>query len=255
MTKNSKRPGTDLPAKIAQVLANLGSSEGSRLEGGIGEASEFAPQIEPTMTVLLRGLNNPAENVRYQAFQCLLLAFPSAATSLHRLEASFHSEDPKDRLAGVRNVIIILANALADLAGTKLDESPPTGGESDTFTEELMEHAGRWVAWSQDRKQILAVADSFAEVMEQAEAAGESDPYVKKAPGIAPNTAFKPFQLLEDESPNVIDDVKKVFPTPDAWLNAPNDALGGDKPFDLIGTVREPEVRYLLRGIANGITT
>ena len=36
---------------------------------------------------------------------------------------------------------------------------------------------------------------------------------------------------------------------------APNNLLGGEKPRDLIRTEREQEVRYLLRGIQDGITT
>jgi hypothetical protein len=118
-----------------------------------------------------------------------------------------------------------------------------------------MEHAGRWIAWTRDGKRILAVADTFSDVMTQAEEAGESDPYVKRAPGVALGTAHKPFVLLEDESPNILDDVRKDLPAPEAWLEAPNAALGGEKPRDLIGTDREPEVRYLLRGIKYGITT
>jgi hypothetical protein len=118
-----------------------------------------------------------------------------------------------------------------------------------------MEHTGRWVAWTRDRQLVLAVADSFADVMQQALASGEPDPYVKKAPGVSPEAARKPFALLEDESANIIDDAAKLFPVPEAWLDAPNIALGGERPRDLIRTAREPEVRYLLRGIQDGIPT
>jgi len=78
---------------------------------------------------------------------------------------------------------------------------------------------------------------------------------VKKAPGVSPKAARKPFAILEVESPNILDDVRKVFPDSKAWLDAPNDSLGGEKPRDLIGTEREWEVRQLLRGIEDGITT
>jgi hypothetical protein len=121
--------------------------------------------------------------------------------------------------------------------------------------EDLMEYAGRWVAWTRDRQRVLAVADSFADVMNQAIQAGESDPYVKKLPGVSPNGAHKPFALLEDESSNIVDDVSKVVPDAEVWLDSPNSMLGGERPRDLIGTEREREVRYLLRGIKYGITT
>ena len=74
-------------------------------------------------------------------------------------------------------------------------------------------------------------------------------------PGIAPEAARKPFSILEDESPNIMDDISMVFPDPEAWLETPNSSLGGAKPRDLISTEREREVRFLLRGIIDGITT
>jgi hypothetical protein len=118
-----------------------------------------------------------------------------------------------------------------------------------------MEHKGRWVAWTRDRQRVIAVADSFADVMKQAIASGEPDPYVKKAQGVSPEAARKPFAILEDESSNILDDVGKVFPDPETWLDSPNSSLGGEKPRNLISTEREREVRYLLRGIKDGITT
>jgi uncharacterized protein (DUF2384 family) len=87
--------------------------------------------------------------------------------------------------------------------------------------------------------------------MDQAIRSGEPDPYVKKAPG----GARKPVATLEDESSDIMDDVSKVVPDAKVWLDSPNSALGGQKPRDLIGTEMEPEVRYLLRGIRDGITT
>jgi hypothetical protein len=130
-----------------------------------------------------------------------------------------------------------------------------TGKHPDPVPEDIMEHAGRWVAWTRDRQRILAVADSFQDAMAQALAAGEPDPYVKKAPGVSLGANRKPFALLEGESPDVMDEVRKVLPDPEAWLDSPNDSLGGEKPRDLIRTEREREVRYLLRGIEDGITT
>jgi hypothetical protein len=236
-------------------MTRKASSEPARREEGIGACWDLLPHVEPILAALLRGLNSPDYDAREQAIKGLLLAFPNAGIQLSRVLMDIESDEPKVRLAAIREAITILANALAALAGMKSAESAPTGGKPDRFTEDLMEHAGRWIAWTQDRKRILAVANSFVDVMAQAEAAGESDPYVKKAPGIAPRTARKAFALLEDESPDIIDDVRKVFPDAEAWLNAPNDALGGAKPRNLIGTDREPEVRYLLRGIEDGITT
>jgi hypothetical protein len=91
-------------------------------------------------------------------------------------------------------------------------------------------------------------------VMNEAIRPGESDPYVKKVPGVSPG-ARKPFVILQDESSNIVDDVSKVVPDSEAWLDSPNSSLGGERPRDLIGTEMEREVRYLLRGIKDGIPT
>ena len=93
----------------------------------------------------------------------------------------------------------------------KPDELPSSGKHpDDSVMEDLMEHAGRWVAWTRDRQRILAVADSFADAMTQALAAGEQDPYVNKAPGVSLDAGRKPFVILEDDSPNIIDDVRRL---------------------------------------------
>jgi hypothetical protein len=229
---------------VATILADLESPERSRRQRAIDEFRGFAPHVEVFLTVLLRGLNDPDELVRVQAGKALLRAFPSAEAPLSDLLPDIESDEPKVRLAAISRVLILLPNVLAALSGTQF--AP--------VTEDLMEHAGRWVAWTRDRQRVLAVADSFADVMQQAIAAGEPDPYVKKAPGVSP-AARKTVAVLEDESLNIIDDVKKVFRDPDTWLDSPNNSLGGEKPRDLISTEREREVRDLLRRIQDGITT
>ena len=78
---------------------------------------------------------------------------------------------------------------------------------------------------------------------------------MKKLPGVAPERAGKPLVILEDESSDIVADVKKLIPDAEVWLNSPNTALGGKRPLDFIGTEMELEVRYLIRGIKDGITT
>ena len=185
----------------------------------------------------------------------LPLAFPDAEEILIELLSPVESEDPKVRLAAISQVIIILPQVLAALSGMMPDGSSAAFNQPVPVMEDLMEYAGRWVAWTRDRQRVLAVADSFADVMNQAIRSGESDPYVKKIPGVSPEGARKPFVILEDESSNIVDDVSKVVPDPEAWLDSPNSSLGGERPRDLIGTEMEREVRYLLRGIKDGITT
>lgn len=255
MAEKRKHPSRDRFRKVAQILTNLDSPEPSRRERAIGECRDRAPQVEPILVALLRGLNDEDEHVRWHAVNGLLCAFPSAENTLSRLLKSIESNEPKVRLAAIDRIITILPNILAALSGMKPDESSTTGKQSDPVMEDLMEHAGRWVAWSRDRQKLLAVADSFQDAMAQALAAGEHDPYVKKAPGVSLEPDRQPFAIVEGESADILDDVRKVFPDPGAWLDAPNDSLGGKKPRDLIHTEREREVRYLLRGIEDGITT
>jgi hypothetical protein len=221
----------------------------------MAECGALAPYVGAVLAALLRGLNDPDEDVRFKAFQGLPLAFPSAEELLSHLLSPVASEDPKVRLAAISRVVRILPQVLAALPGVTPKGSSATLNQPVPITEDLMEHAGRWVAWTRDRQRVVAVADSFVDVMNQAIRSGESDPYVRKVPGVSPEGARKPDVILEDESSNILDDVSKVLPDAEVWLDSPNSSLGGERPRDLIGTEMEREVRYLLRGIRDGITT
>jgi hypothetical protein len=240
---------------VEQVLKDLDSSEPSKRNRAIRECWDLAPYAGAVLAVLLRGLNDPDEAVRLNAVKGLLRAFPSAEEILDNLLMPVESEDPKVRLAAISQVIILLPQVLAALSGMTPDGSSAAPNQPVPVTEDPMQHAGRWVAWTRDRQRVLAVADSFADVMNQAIRSGESDPYVKKVPGVSPEGARKPFVILEDESSNIVDDVGKVVRDAEVWLDSPNSSLGGDRPRDLIGTEMEREVRYLLRGMRDGITT
>jgi hypothetical protein len=248
-TKRSRR------RPVAQLLKDLDSSEPSMRERAIEECGELAPYVGAVLAALLRGLNDPDEVVRLKAFQGLLRTFPSAEERLIELLSPVESDDQKVRLAAISEVNIILPQLVAALSGMMPYGSPVAFSQPVAVTEDLMQYSGRWVAWTNDRKRVLAVADSFAEVVKQAIRSGESDPYVKKIPGVSPEGARKPFVILEDESSNIVDDASKVVPDAEVWLDSPNSSLGGERPRDLIGTEMERDVRYLLRGIKDGITT
>ena len=255
MPEKPKSTTRDRLRPVAQVLEDLDSPEPSKRVRAIAECGDLAPYVGAVLAALLRGLNDPDEHVRLKAFQGLPRAFPDAEERLIKLLSPVESDDPKVRLAAISQVIIILPQVLAALSGMTPDGSSAAFNQPVPVTEDLMEYAGRWVAWTRDRQRVLAVADSFADVMNQAIRSGESDPYVKKVPGVSPDGARKPFVILEDESSNIVDDVSKVVPDSEAWLDSPNSSLGGERPRDLIGTEMEREVRYLLRGIRDGITT
>jgi Protein of unknown function (DUF2384) len=240
---------------VAQVLKDLDSSDPSKRERAIDECGDLAPYVGVVLASLLRGLNDPDESVRRRAFEGLPRAFSGAEEMLTNLLSPVESEDPKVRLAAITQVIIILPQVLAALSGVTPDASSAAVNQPVPVTEDLMQYAGRWVAWTRDRRRILAVANSFADVVKQANRSGESDPYVKKVPGVSLEGIRKPFVILDDESTNIVEDVSKLIPDAEEWLDSPNSLLGGERPRDLIGTDMEPEVRYLLRGIRDGITT
>jgi hypothetical protein len=255
MTEKRKSLSRNRLRAVPRIVEDLDSPNFAIRERAIGECLDFAPACGAILPALLRRLNDPDSSVRKLALKGLILAFPTAEDQLSGLVGRIDSSGPKVRLDAIDEVLMILPDVLAALSGVTHNGSSPADKKLDPVKEDPMEHAGRWVAWARDRKRVLAVADSFAEVMKQAAAAGEKDPYVKKAPGISPNAVRERIAVFEDESPDILDDVSQVFPDSDAWLDAPNSLLGGDKPRDLIGTEREREVRDLLRGIRDGITT
>lgn len=113
--------------------------------------------------------------------------------------------------------------------------------------------AGRWVAWDRHRRQIIAVADSYPEVMKSVPDPEDPDVVVRTAPGFRPDVLARPFILLEDESPDVREDVKDVIGDDyERWLDTPHWWFGAP-PRSLIGTENEKELRYLLRHIRYGI--
>ncbi len=119
-------------------------------------------------------------------------------------------------------------------------------------TDEASLPPGNWVAWDRDRKKILAVGTHFWKVMQKAFKAGEEEPHVEKTPGLSPAAARRRFTREKWESPNVIDDVRKMVPGAEDWLDTPNTLFAGERPRDLIGTDREELLRDALRSIRAG---
>jgi hypothetical protein len=255
MPEKPKSTTRDRLRSRVKVLKDRDNSVPSKREPTIDECWDLAPNVGAVLAALLRGLNDPDGQVRRKASSGLLRAFPGDEERLTELLRPVESKDPRVRLAAIGQVIITLPQVLAALSGMTADGPSASLNQPIPVTENLMEYAGRWVAWTRDRQRVLAVADSFTDVMDQAIRSGESEPYVKKLPGVSPESARKPFVLLEDESSNIVDDVRKEIPNSEAWLDSPNCWFGGEKPRDLIGTEMEREVRDLLRGIRDGITT
>jgi hypothetical protein len=114
---------------------------------------------------------------------------------------------------------------------------------------------GRWIAWDEKHERVIAVADTYSQLLGEVSALGMAEPDIERAPGLNPAVAERAFELIEGESPDVLEDVRRTIPDPDEWLDTPNLRLRCQKPRDLVGTPQEPQLRFLLRGIWSGITT
>jgi hypothetical protein len=135
----------------------------------------------------------------------------------------------------------------------KIDRIKGAGGSEEPTV--ATEHSGKWIAWRPTDKVVLAAADTYAEIMQAVGDPVPADLVIEKAPGVHRAVAERKFQLLDDESPDILEEVRSTIPDADRWLSTPNTRLWFEKPRDVIGTPREVYVRYLLRGIRNGITS
>jgi hypothetical protein len=61
--------------------------------------------------------------------------------------------------------------------------------------------------------------------------------------------------LFPEEKADIREEAATLVADVEAWLNTPNDRLGGLKPNDLIGTEQEQHLRDLLRAIKYGMPT
>jgi hypothetical protein len=229
---------------------------------------------------VVASLDDADPDNRAFALRILCRICPEFQEHASGLATQFGTDDREVRLAWIRHIVTILplvhaalgAHAPGWLALDRLLEqilTPEPAGSSAPgraefpiphrpVTEDPMEIAGRWIAWDRGHKRMIAVADTYADVLRQVTVAGEGEAVVEKAPGIHSSVAERRFTLLEDESPNILDEVKAVcsgFIDPDEWLDTPNTRLWCKRPRELIGTEEEKNIRYLLRGIKNGITT
>ena len=60
-------------------------------------------------------------------------------------------------------------------------------------------------------------------------------------------------QRLSEEKADIEEEIRDLLLNADEWLDAPNDQLGGARPWDLIGTDQEPLLRNLVRAAKHGV--
>jgi hypothetical protein len=130
----------------------------------------------------------------------------------------------------------------------------PSGDSGDALTTAMREHPGHWIAWNEVTKKILAIGDDYAAVMKAVADPQDPNLVVAVAPGIHPAAAGRRLALLKEESPDILDDVRKYWgDAADDWLDSPNAWFDGRKPRELVGTEDEEAVRNLIRAIRTGI--
>jgi hypothetical protein len=115
------------------------------------------------------------------------------------------------------------------------------------------EYQGKWIAWDENMEHVVASADTYLELVDYIERMNLGNPHMQRAPGIDPALANKQFELMEGESPDIMQDIRATIPNPEQWLDAPNPHFGLQKPREMIGTDQEPLIRNMLRRIWNGI--
>ena len=163
---DTPKPTTRHLRRVEQVLKSLDSEKPSNRLLAIEKCGRLTPNVGSVLAALLRLLNDPDELLRLKAIEALTQAFPEAEEKLTEVLSPLESDDPKVRLAATSQVIIILAQRLAALSGVGPFEPPPRIDPHQRVKEDVMtKHAGRWVAWTNDRQRFLAVADSFTDVM------------------------------------------------------------------------------------------
>ena len=201
------------------------------------------------LRAIASAIGDPDEGIAYQAFKLFETTAPHI---LHQKRDLLQRlTDPESRLAAVEELIRLLPSS-APPASIKEDRMPPT---VQLRSSQPSQYPGMWIAWNNDDTEIVAVADTFPEILERVAELGLSNPTIEIAPGFHPSVAGKQFDLRPDESPSIEVDVQSTIPNAEEWLDLPNSRIGGQKPRDLIGTPREFRLRDIIRSIRAGITT
>lgn len=129
-----------------------------------------------------------------------------------------------------------------------------SSGNDDALARAMREHPGHWIAWNGVTRKVLAIGNDYAAVMKRLRDPRDPNLVVDVAPGIHPVVAARRFVLLKEESPDVLDDVRKYWgDAADQWLDSPNAWFDGRRPSELIGTPDEEAIRNLIRAIRTGI--
>jgi hypothetical protein len=131
---------------VTRILEDLDSSELSKRKWAIKGCADLAPQVRAVLVALLRGLNDPEDLVRLEASQGLLRAFPGAEERLSEVLSELGSDDAKVRVAAIARVVTSLPQVLMASSGMTPIAASAALHQPALVTEDLMEHAGRWVA-------------------------------------------------------------------------------------------------------------
>src|SRR5437868_1560949 len=108
MAEHPKRPSRIRLRPVKQILADLNNPESSRRGRAVDDCSEFAAYSVAVLAGLLRGFNDPDEDVRLKASRGILHAFSSPDKALSKLLTDTEDAEPEVRLAATKRLLIIL---------------------------------------------------------------------------------------------------------------------------------------------------
>jgi hypothetical protein len=242
--------GAKLQVFLEALERQLASDSVRDREEAIRGLWDLGPAAAGALPSIAKAVGDPEESVAYKAFQMFEQLCPQSVLDQFPGLPDRLQGEGQVRLQAIEELVRLLPPLQYGDRGSKEDpviSSPrplaPAGYE------------GKWIVRRQNDERILGAADTYPEILELAKRLGRADLVVERAPGIDPDVAAKPFELLNGESPDIEKDIRETIPDADRWLDSPNAQLWFQKPRDLIGTPQERELRYLLRGIWSGITS
>jgi hypothetical protein len=257
---DSDRQNTRRVRELRTLLATLegklsGGGEQDR-EAAIRELRNLGAGALPALPAIARAVGDSDELVVKEALGYFGDLCPAVSEQNPELWSRLHSCDDKVRLAAAEDLVRIFPSVAPGGAARGRDhllaineDAMPQARETPLSSAEVL---GKWVAWDENQETVLAVADSYSELMRCIDEFRLVDPIIERTPGLH---ADVPLELLEGESADILKDVRETIPDAEQWLDTPNTRLWYKRPRELIGTPDERQLRYLLRGLWSGITS
>jgi hypothetical protein len=249
-------PLSDLLDKLEPLVQDLASATEKTREAALSRLWDFGPQAAPARVAIARTIGDPNDEIAYTAFRLFEQLRPSLGEVNRKLWARLISSEHRIRLAAAGDLVRILTDEMArgDWPARSME-----GTLINSFADDLAAlprgFSGKWLAWDDEHRTVLAAADTFRGLLRVLEEKGLGDPVIERAPWILAEVAKRSAAPFPGETADLLADVHVTIPNAEEWLDTPNARLWCERPRDLIHTPKEEFVRSLLRGIRSGITS